>query len=351
MMIQSEKNKVLHVLIHLIGWGIMFGFPWFFAMKTSQIMTWSWYLGYVFVPMGFMVVFYVNYFFLIDRVLFCRNLVKFILLNFVLIAVVWLGLEAWRDFYFAHFMTEKPVPHPMPPKLMLISRDFMLMGLTVALSVAIRMTGNLYLVENEKKELEKARTEAELQNLKSQLNPHFLFNTLNNIYALIAIDSDRAQYAIHDLSKLLRHVLYDNNQHWVPLDHELTFMKSYIELMSLRLSDKVRLDIHIPDSGNNILVAPLLFITLIENAFKHGISPSGKSFIEVHFEIDDKVVSCVIENSYFPKKDNDRSGSGIGLENLSKRLELLYPGQYRLHTGRVEDRFVAELKLMKCERV
>ena len=89
------------------------------------------------------------------------------------------------------------------------------MALVSALSVAIRMTENWYILEQEKKELENARSEAELQNLKSQLNPHFLFNTLNNIYSLIAIDPDRAQFAVHDLSRLLRHVLYEDNQKFV----------------------------------------------------------------------------------------------------------------------------------------
>ena len=100
------------------------------------------------------------------------------------------------------------------------------MALVSALSVAIRLSEDWYILEQEKKELENARSEAEFQNLKSQLNPHFLFNTLNNIYSLIAIDPDRAQFAVHDLSRLLRHVLYEDNLKFVSLDHELNFMKS-----------------------------------------------------------------------------------------------------------------------------
>ena len=194
--------------------------------------------------------------------------------------------------------------------------------------------------------MENARSEAELQNLKSQLNPHFLFNTLNNIYSLIAIDPDRAQFAVHDLSRLLRHVLYEDNQKFVSLDHELNFMKSYIELMSLRLSGNVELKVDLPDDGKGVLVAPLLFITLIENAFKHGVSPTEPSFIHIRFSwLENSGICCYIENSYFPKKEIDRSGSGIGLENLKKRLDLLYPGKYDLRTEREGNEFVAQLKI------
>jgi len=339
------KNKALKYIIQLIGWGIVFGFPLFFNWKEADPMTWTKYLGYVFVPVVFMIIFYMNYFFLIDRLLFRRGVIQFLAVNLALFVVLSLLLDGWHGCYAIHVLGEKHHGGG-PPKMMFILRDGMMMALTAALSVAIRMTENWYVIEDEKKELEKARTEAELQNLKSQLNPHFLFNTLNNIYSLIAINPDRAQYAVHDLSRLLRHVLYEDKQLFVSLDQELIFMKSYIELMSLRLSDKVDLQISMPDDGKGIRVAPLLFITLIENAFKHGISPNGKSFIHIAFQVEESgKMCCRIENSYYPKKDNDRSGSGIGLENLKKRLGLLYPGKYSLKTGREEEAYVAELVL------
>lgn len=339
-----RKNKALQYIIQIIGWGIVFGFPLFFTWKESEVMTWTRYLGYVFVPVTFMIVFYLNYFLFINRILFRRSLLQFLLVNLLLFVALNLGLDWWHHYYFAHYVA-KEAHHAGPPKLMFMLRDMMMMGLTAALSVAIRMTENWYVIEGEKQELEKARTEAELQNLKSQLNPHFLFNTLNNIYSLIALDPDRAQYAVHDLSRMLRHILYENKQQFVSLDQELVFMKSYIELMSLRLSDKVDLQVEVPENGQGKIIAPLLFITLIENAFKHGISPSEPSFIHIRLRLEDKEIYCRIENSNFPKKDNDRSGSGIGLANLHKRLELLYPGQYVLKTETEKEKYVAELRI------
>lgn len=346
-----KRNKVLQYIIQLIVWGIVFSFPLFFTWKEADPMTWTKYLGYFFVPMAFAIVFYSNYFLLIDRMLFKKQLFHFLLVNALLFLLLTVLLDVWREYYFAHLAEPAGLHKGGPPKMMFLLRDVMMMGLTAALSVAIRMTDNWYVMESEKKELEKARTEAELQNLKSQLNPHFLFNTLNNIYSLIAIDPDRAQFAVHDLSRLLRHVLYEDKQQFVPLEHELAFMKSYIELMSLRLSGKVDLQVEMPEEGKGMLVAPLLFITLIENAFKHGISPAEASFIDIHFRLEEGGrIYCRIENSNFPKRDDDRSGSGIGLENLRKRLNLLYPGMYILKTGLENkggtERYVAELIIM-----
>ena len=340
-----RKSKVLRYVIQLIGWGIVFGFPLFFTWKEADSLTWVKYLGYVCLPVLSMVIFYCNYFVLIDRVLFVRGVISFLLVNLVFFAVLSLLSDAWHSWYFVHIVGDRHRAGG-PPKIMFVLKNCLTMALTAALSVAIRLTENWRAIEDEKKELEKARTEAELQNLKSQLNPHFLFNTLNNIYSLIAIDADRAQYAVHDLSRLLRHVLYEDRQPFVSLDQELVFMKSYIELMGLRLSDKVDLRVDLPDDGKGILVAPLLFITLIENAFKHGISPTEKSFVHIDFKVETSgEVRCRIENSNHPKKDNDRSGSGIGLENLRKRLELLYPGKYDLSTALTGGTYVAELVL------
>lgn len=340
------RNKILQYFIQVLVWGIVFAFPLFFTWGRSEMVTWERYLGYVFVPVTFMLVFYFNYFVLIDRLLFRRKLIQFLLANVLFFVVLNFGLDLWHEYYFEHYVHEIPKGQG-PPKMMFILRDGMMMALTAALSVAIRMTENWYILEGEKKELEKARSEAELQNLKSQLNPHFLFNTLNNIYSLIAIHPERAQYALHDLSRMLRHVLYEDNHPFVNLDRELSFMRSYIELMSLRLPESVDLKVDLPISGQDIPVAPLLFITLVENAFKHGISPVERSFIHIMIRLEEgQKIYCRVDNSDFPKKDTDRSGSGIGLQNLRKRLELIYSGRYELRTERTGGQFVAELKII-----
>lgn len=352
-MLLPGKNKTLQIIIHIIGWGIMFGFPFLFSAKNEPVNL-TWYLGYCFIPVTFMFVFYINFFLLIDHFLFRKKIVLFIVINMLLIVSAVYFLHQWHTFYTLHISVKpKDLARPMPPVLLFLARDYVLMSLTAGLAVAIKMTGKWYKIETEKKELEKVHTEAELRNLKSQLNPHFLFNTLNNIYTLIALNPERAQVAVHDLSRLLRHVLYDNNENQVALDRELAFMKSYIELMGLRLSNKVNLEVNIPENTGNIMVAPLLFITLIENAFKHGVSPTEKSYIHIDIKIPgNEQIICCIQNSFFPKKDNDRSGSGIGLSNLQKRLALTYPGHYTFETGRKGNEYVAMLIIhLKAEIV
>jgi LytS/YehU family sensor histidine kinase len=223
--------------------------------------------------------------------------------------------------------------------------DFVKHLLTAALSVALRMTGSWYKMEAERVELEKSRTEAELQNLKSQLNPHFLFNTLNNIYSLIAISPGQAQEAVHDLSRLLRYVLYESSASCVAAGKDLYFLRNYIELMRIRLPKHVELKTEIQIASPDTPIAPLLFITPIENAFKHGVSNNKPSFIQIEITAGNRQIDCSIRNSCFPKNAADKSGSGIGLSNLCKRLDLLYPGKYTFAYGQEGNDYACRLTL------
>ncbi|NLZ94844.1 MAG: histidine kinase, partial [Bacteroidales bacterium] len=159
---------------------------------------------------------------------------------------------------------------------------------------------------------------------------HFLLNTLNNIYALIEFNPTKAQTAVEELSKLLRHLLYDNNETYVPLLKEVEFIKNYIELMRIRLSKNVKLTTNIevsPSSSTHI--APLIFISLIENAFKHGVSGNKNCFIDIQLkENPNGDIEFISKNSAFPKSESDKSGSGIGLNQVKRRLELLYPNRH-----------------------
>ena len=183
-------------------------------------------------------------------------------------------------------------------------------------------------INRQLKEEQQKRTEAELEWLKSQINPHFLFNTLNNISSLTQIDADKAQDSIAQLSDLLRYAMYETNKQFVPVSGEVEFMRNYIELMRLRCNEKtiVATDFEIGNPG--FQVAPLLFISLVENAFKHGVSSSKPSQIDISMKEADGVMTFTCDNTNYPKSDSDRSGSGIGLENTRRRLELLYGGRY-----------------------
>lgn len=218
----------------------------------------------------------------------------------------------------------------------------------IGTAIALISMKNLIETEEERKEAERKRIEAELKNLKSQLNPHFLFNTLNNIYALIAISQDKSQEAIMELSKMLRYVLYEAETDTVPINKEVEFINNYVKLMKLRLSNKVDVQVDMDiDRNPTLSIAPLLFISMIENAFKHGVSSQQNSFI--HFSIrenEDDDIICDLRNSYFPKDEKqDKSGSGIGIENMKRRLELIYPNKHSFTYGVENDTYVSNLTI------
>ena len=334
----DRQPRTVSTLIHVIGWGIAFGFPFLMTSRSGFTINWKDYFGHICVmPMSLLIVFYANYFLLIPRYLFKDRIQQYLMLNLVLIALV-VGIgQIWQEyFFFSHPVRDfGPNRRPMgPPRWTFVLRDACSLALIAGLSAAIRFSTRWAQIEAARREAEQSRTEAELKNLRNQLNPHFLLNTLNNIYALIAFDAEKAQNAVQELSRLLRHVLYDNQQNYVPLNKEMDFIRNYIELMRIRMPQHVKVDTDIDISpGSRTPIAPLIFISLIENAFKHGISPTETSFIRIRFSENTQAIRCEITNSCHPKTQADKSGSGIGLEQVKRRLELTYPGHYRWQYG------------------
>lgn len=173
---------------------------------------------------------------------------------------------------------------------------------------------------------------------------------MNNISSLIQIDPDKAQECIGQLSELLRYALYESNVRKVRIDDEIAFMKNYIDLMTLRCSETTRIKSHFDKPDGNIMISPLLFISLIENAFKHGTSASKESFIKIDMGMDgdDIVFSC--ENTLLEKNTEDYSGSGIGLENMKRRLELLYPESYTYSCFREGNAYIVLVRIRNIRK-
>ena len=217
--------------------------------------------------------------------------------------------------------------------------------LMILLAVGIRHVMRTNEREMQFEEERRKTAEAELTWLKHQLNPHFLFNTLNNISSLTQIDPDKAQESIGQLSDLLRYALYDSEAEKVPLASEIEFMDNYIDLMALRCNEMTTVEKHLEAPARPVEVAPLLFISLVENAFKHGVNARHPSFVKVsmRMEGDDLVFAC--DNSLFEKQGVDRIGSGIGLENMKRRLELLYPGRYTYEQSAADETYHVQVTL------
>ena len=275
-----------------------------------------------------MLVYFAN-FYIFDRWLFQRRRYGwFVLANLLLMA----GLN-WTLFFIRDYAPDMPAMAWMAWSIGLFIY-FLLNCAMVALALGIRHFIRVRRLRQQLQEEQQRHTEAELAWLKNQINPHFLFNTLNNISSLAAIDGEATQEAIAQLSDLLRYAMYETNKEKVPLQGEVEFMQNYIALMKLRVSRQTIVNEQFDVSNPQAEIAPLLFISLIENAFKHGVSNNGPSFININMtqQPDGQLVfDC--RNSNFPKTATDRSGSGIGIENTRRRLDLLYPGRYTWDMG------------------
>ena len=204
--------------------------------------------------------------------------------------------------------------------------------LVFALSTAIKISNEWFKNEKQIKEMENEKLTAELAFLKSQVNPHFLFNILNNICSLARKKSDDTENALIKLSQIMRYMLYESKDERVSLEKEVEYLKSYIELQQLRISDKVVINFNINGDTESMMIEPLLLIPFVENAFKHGVSYMDASIINILLNIKQNELNFMVDNTIAVKRDTSLpSDSGIGLKNVVRRLELLYPGKHTLH--------------------
>ena len=253
----------------------------------------------------FFVLFLIHNFLLVPQLFLKKYYVRYMLAVIFTIGILFLYMPGWLE-----------ALHPQPPLHFLKSlRDDEML-----------------------KDLERQRLESELQYLKYQLNPHFFMNTLNNIYALVDLNTEQAKKTIIELSKLMRYVLYEANKNQISLEHEIQFLENYIALMKLRYIDNLNIRTEFPVVVPCVQIPPLLFISLLENAFKHGVSYQEPSFIEVRIELADEGVIFNCKNSKQTHAHKD-AYHGIGIDNIKKRLHLLYGNNYTFTTNESENCF------------
>lgn len=326
-------SKQTGILLQVAIWLVLFLSPLSFMNHGNGVELLQFLMLSV-SPLLLMVVFYANYLWLTPHLFVKGEKRYYWLVNIVLCVGLGAELHFWMSFAHDYFYQGEPRPAlNVWQTVLFILRDIFNMAIAAAIATTIQLSMRWNQSEKARQEAEVARADAELSNLRNQINPHFLLNTLNNIYALTAIDSERAQEAIQQLSKLLRHMLYENQQQEVALSEEVQFLENYVSLMRIRLPQSVDVTFTSHSSLVTSKVAPLLFISLVENAFKHGISPTEPSFVHISIEADEHQVVCDIQNSNHPKTAQDRSGHGIGLQQVQRRLDLAYPGRYQWEKG------------------
>lgn len=340
-----HKNKNITILSHLLVWLMLLSMPYLLSYGQEQDMYRL--IAHFWIPLVFSaIIFYSNYFIIIDRFLFSKKMVLFITINVIMIGCAIFLKEFIETIYFQDLISKGSEEESKRPPFEIFLYIQLLMYMAPLLfSIAVKTTKRWVRTEAERKEATNFKLQSELQHLHYQLQPHFFFNSLNNIYAMVDISPDQAKTSIHSLSKLMRYMLYETNVESILLSKEIDFMKKYIDLMKLRVSDKTVVNYSFPVKETGIKIAPLLFISLIENAFKHGVSASKESLISIDMTCNDNTVTFNIENDNFPKLNEDKSGSGIGLQNLVKRLELLYPEKHEFKTRLKADRFSVHLDI------
>ena len=330
-----DINKHLAGACHMALWAFLFLSPLTYWRGTG--FHFMHYLMTCMTPLFQMIVFYLNYVVLAPK-LFVRGKHRYdLLINILLLTTLGTILHFWMVYVNSIYVPNSNIADDAIGTISYIARNSLNLAIFAGGATALALARRWVTTDQKLKEVEAERATAELRNLRSQINPHFLLNTLNNIYALTAFDTPKAQQAIQELSKMLRHILYDYQQPKVALSDEVEFLQNYVNLMRIRLSDSVDVKFQTFIANPQLEVAPMVFISLVENAFKHGVSPSEPSFIHIQIESADNQIVCDIQNSNYPKTANDHSGHGIGLQQVQRRLELTYPDHYQWEHGPTND--------------
>ena len=351
----NRKNNIIINTAQGIIWACLFILPsavWYFIASDIRSLGSSFYFTTQLLLPAFLV-YTINYCILIPLLLFTSKKKYFYIINSAII-LFFISIPAIRSGLSPDIPQEVRDAFPDARFIWIAIGGVMLKIIFYAVMVAMPV-GLKYVMRwnDEKHKMEEERrrnAEAELNWLKNQLNPHFLFNTLNNISSLTQIDADKAQESIGQFSELLRYALYESNVEKVRLNDETEFMKNYIDLMSLRCNEMTHINTRFDSFDENITISPLLFISLIENAFKHGTSSHKESFVKIDMGLDgdDLVFSC--ENSVHERRSDDRSGSGIGLENMTRRLDLIYPDAYTYKQYVENNTYIAIVRIHNITR-
>lgn len=284
--------------------------------------------------------FYINYFVLVPKLLFKKKVFLYVI---AILLIVYLGALIYRSFDFSNYFES------LPQKVNIkVYKSFSISVMFNIILVILGAVIKTYLAwtknETDKKDIESQKRISELEVLKSQINPHFLFNSLNSIYSLTVKKADEAPEAVIMLSELMRYMLYQANDDFVFLEKEINYIENYVNLQKLRLIDKESISLSITGNITNQKIPPLLLISFIENAFKYGIDPIKKSKVLITIDVNDATFKFKCVNVKNRKQIDDKN-SGIGLINTQERLKLLYPNKHELYISDKDNLYTVSLLL------
>ena len=336
-----QKNRIL--LIHLSFWCLYFSFFYYqisFTRHGEEVNYSRAFFDASTHILMMATMSYLNYFYLLPRFLIHKNLLKY-LVEFTIPFAVIVTLHICLKRYIYADLSES--------RKFLYSTKFVLQHVTITLFIAIfvgmlKFAEDWLALEAKRKELENEKLTAELTFLKAQINPHFLFNTLNNLYYLAFTNSPNTTEVIAKLSQMMRYMIYDSNHEKVQLSKEIEYIENYISLEKLRLNNEIPINVEVAGNMNQAKIVPLILITFLENAFKHGVSNnSTDAYITLKLSVQHNALVFTVENSKLTAKNHEKSG--IGLQNVKRRLALSYADKYQLEVSDEENAYKIRLTL------
>jgi two-component system, LytTR family, sensor histidine kinase AlgZ len=335
-----QRNRVF--LLHLVFWCIYLSFNFYQINFWQQQRGYDWTRALTFMGLQFSFTFavaYLNYFLFLPRFLAHKRFGKY-LLEFVIPFAI---LVALRVYIQRIISVDSPRVDYYMSHMYVIQVAVIMLFITIFVSM-LRFAVDWFELEAKKKEMENEKLMAELNFLKAQINPHFLFNTLNNLYYLAYSKSENTTEVIARLSQMMRYMIYDSNHPKVLLSKEIEYMQSYISLEKMRLNEQIPIKFEIKGNTENVWIAPLILITFLENAFKHGVSASNpKAWVNILLEMKGKECFYTVRNGKTVLNGHEKSG--IGLQNVKRRLELSYPDQFQLSIEDNPNEYVVQLHL------
>ncbi len=345
-----HNSTITRIALHIIFWLFVALFYFLLFSLNSEFREITFILSAGLLPVAVVTTYFFNYI-LVPKYLWEKSYTRFFLFSFfTLLVTVWISfLIVGATLVYILNKKATVAPEVLHPEWQVITVNFV-----VFFAIAVKQIKRAFFIQQEKTELEKKKLtaelklkEAELKLLKAQVHPHFLFNTLNNLYGLTLEKSDEAPKLVLQLSEILDYILYRCNDKNVPLSEELNTLKNYIDIEKIRYSEKLEMQAEFPTKTEKLKIAPLILLPFVENAFKHGVSHfPGVAFVNIKINIVRKNLIFNIENSKNPlvKKEENYS-NGIGLINVRKRLELIYPGKYILTIDEQTETFSVNLTL------
>ncbi|NVN94544.1 MAG: sensor histidine kinase [Bacteroidetes bacterium] len=339
------RQKYIQIFIHITAWFCFISLPFYFSPKPPdnfhQTPNDYFYLSYLFTNFLLIGFYYLNSELLIPKLLARRKILYYLLsivALFFIIVVLPEFIKPQHEFE-GH---GGPGPGSGPePKHIYNGMLALMFFFIFIISSGIKIINKWFESEKTKTLIEKEKLQTELSNLKAQINPHFLFNVLNTIYALSLKKSDDTPSAVMQLSKLLRYIVNETQADKVPLEKEINCIDNYIDLQKMRISETVEITYKKTGTFTEVFIAPLLLIAFVENTFKHGISTHEVSPILIEISLEKNLFSFKTKNRIFKHKNQD--SVGIGLENTRKRLQLIYPENHKLIISETANMFNVEL--------